>query len=115
MAARNRVDCSFLGDYTRIYDYCHELLRANTRPIVKMNVEPALEDVDDQRPFFKRLYICYEGCKERFKLCRHVIGVDGFFLKGLCGGEILEAIGRDPNDQMLPIALGVVEGENRDS
>ena len=36
-------------------------------------------------------------------------------MKGLCGGEILAAIGRDPNDQMLPIAFAVVEGENRDS
>ena len=32
-------------------------------------------------------------------------------MNGLCGGEILAAIGRDPNDQMLPIALAVVEGE----
>ncbi|XP_058782986.1 uncharacterized protein LOC131657629 [Vicia villosa] len=28
-AARDMVYRSFLGDYTRIYDYCHELLRAN--------------------------------------------------------------------------------------
>jgi hypothetical protein len=27
----------------------------------------------------------------------------------------LAAIGRDPNDQMLPIALAVVEGETKDS
>ncbi|XP_004496851.1 uncharacterized protein [Cicer arietinum] len=44
-----------------------------------------------------------------------IIGLDGCFLKGYYGGMILAAVGRDPNDQMLPIALAVVEGETRDS
>jgi hypothetical protein len=39
-----------------------------------------------------------------------IIGLDGCFLKGYYGGQILAAIGRDPNDQMLPIAFAVVEG-----
>ncbi|XP_058753673.1 uncharacterized protein LOC131626849 [Vicia villosa] len=115
VAARDKVDGSFLGDYNRIYDYCHELLKANQGSTIKMNVDPVPEGVDDQRPYFKRLYICYAACKESFKLSRHVIGLDGCFLKGLCGGQILAAIGRDPNDQMLPIAYAVVESENKDS
>lgn len=61
------------------------------------------------------MYICYEACKESLKLCRHVIGLDGFFLKGLSGGQILAAMDRDRNDQMLPIAMAVIEGENMDS
>jgi hypothetical protein len=36
-------------------------------------------------------------------------------LKGYFGGQILAAIGRDPNDQMLPIAFAVVEGDTKDS
>ena len=93
VASRDRVDGSFLGDYTRIYDYAHELLRANPGSTVKMNVKSVSEGVDDQRPYFKRIYICYAACKESFKLCRHIIGLDGCFLKGLCGGKILAAIG----------------------
>ena len=115
VASRDRVDGSFLGDYTRIYDYAHELLRANPGSTVKINVEPVPKDVDDQRPHFKRIYICYAACKESFKLSRHIIGLDDLFLKGLCGGQILAAIGRDPNEQMLPIAFAVVEGENKES
>ncbi|XP_058749010.1 uncharacterized protein LOC131621966 [Vicia villosa] len=80
-----------------------------------MNVDPVTEGVDDQRLYFKRLYICYAACKESFKLSRHVIGLDGCFLKELCGGQIMAAIGGDPNDQMLPIAYAVVESENKDS
>ncbi|XP_058779988.1 uncharacterized protein LOC131653730 [Vicia villosa] len=109
------VDGSFLGDYTRIYDYCHELLRANPGSTVKLNVQPAQEGSDDHRIHFRRLYICFAACKESFKLSRHFIGLDGCFLKGLCGGQILAAIDRDPNDQMLPIAFAVVESENKDS
>ncbi|XP_058747066.1 uncharacterized protein LOC131620058 [Vicia villosa] len=88
VAAGDKVDGSFLGDYTRIYDYCHELLRANPGSTIKMNVEPVPEGVDDQRPYFKRAFV---------------------------GGKILAAIGRDPNDQMLPIAYAVVESENKES
>ncbi|XP_058734332.1 uncharacterized protein LOC131606064 [Vicia villosa] len=113
--ARDMVDGYFLGDYTRIYDYCHELLRANPGSTIKINVDPVPDGSEDQRPYFKRLYVCFAACKESFKLSRHIIGLDGCFLKGLCGGQILAAIGRDPNDQMLPVAFAVVEGENRDS
>jgi hypothetical protein len=41
--------------------------------------------------------------------------VDGCFLKGPYGGQLLAAIGRDPNDQMFPIAIAVVKGETRES
>ncbi|XP_014491068.1 uncharacterized protein LOC106753729 [Vigna radiata var. radiata] len=34
---------------------------------------------------------------------------------GLYKGELLTAIGRDPNDQMLPLAYAIVEVENKDS
>lgn len=37
----------------------------------------------------------------------------GWVLKGYYGGQILVAIERDPNDQMLPIVFVVVEGETK--
>lgn len=73
------------------------------------------EGIDDQKPYFRMLYICYATCKEGFKLCRYFTGLNGCFLKGLCGGEILAAIGRDPNDQMLPIAFVLVDNENKEA
>lgn len=57
----------------------------------------------------------YVSCKESFKLCRHIIGLDECFLKGLHEGQILATIGRDPNDHMLPISFVVVQGETKDS
>lgn len=81
--ARDMVYGSLLGNNTRIYDYYHELFRANPGSTNKVNVDLVQEGVNDQRPFFRRLYIWYASCKESFKLCIHVIGVDGCFLKGL--------------------------------
>lgn len=61
------------------------------------------------------MYVCLKGCKESFFKCRPIIGLDGCFLKGYYGGQLLSAIGRDPNDQMLPIAIALVEGETKES
>ena len=44
--------------------------------------------------------------------CRPIIGLDGCFLKTVCGGQLLSAVGRDGNNQMFPIAHSIVEIEN---
>nr|XP_027191059.1 uncharacterized protein LOC101498519 [Cicer arietinum] len=118
--AIDMVDGSFREQYIRLYDYCHELLRSNPNSTVKLEVQATNSEVTDYvdrplLPSFQRLYMCLNGCKESFLICRPIIGLDGCFLKGYYGGMILAAVGRDPNDQMLPIALAVVEGETRDS
>ncbi|XP_058211586.1 uncharacterized protein LOC131323758 [Rhododendron vialii] len=47
--------------------------------------------------------------------CGPMIGLDGAFLKGLYGGQILSAIGVDGNNNMFPIAIAVVEAETKES
>ena len=47
--------------------------------------------------------------------CRRVIGVDGAFLRGVVKGEVLAAVGRDGNNQMFPLAWGIVTVENKDN
>ncbi|XP_058726169.1 uncharacterized protein LOC131597489 [Vicia villosa] len=119
------VDGSFRDQYTRIHDYGHELLRSNPGSIVVISSQPCqpsqggednTENLDRPlNPHFQRIYICFKACKDNFFKCRSIIGLDGCFLKGYYGGQILAAIGRDPNDQMLPIAYAVVEGETKES
>ena len=41
--------------------------------------------------------------------------IDGCFLKTFLGGMLLSTVGRDPNEQMYPLAWAVVEGVNNDS
>jgi len=100
------------GEFSRVYDYHMELVRSNPGSTVSVTLNP---DVTD-RPVFERIYVCLEGCKRGFLAgCRRVVGLDGCFLKGTVSGQILCAIGRDPNNQMSPISLATVEGENHDN
>jgi len=44
-----------------------------------------------------------------------VLCIDAALLKTFLGGTLLSTIGTNGNNQMLPLAWGVAEGENNDS
>ncbi|XP_049388504.1 uncharacterized protein LOC125852864 [Solanum stenotomum] len=50
-----------------------------------------------------------------FMSARKCIGLDGCFLKGVCRCQLLIAVAKDGNNQMLPLAWAVVENENTNS
>ncbi|XP_017416579.1 uncharacterized protein LOC108327380 [Vigna angularis] len=108
--AKDNIEGSFNEQYRRIYDYGHELLRANPGSIVKIKVENSNDEC-----IFNRIYVCLKACKDSFISCRPIIGLEGCFLKGKYGGELLTAVGRDGNEEILPISYVVVEVENKDS
>ena len=54
----------------------------------------------------------FDALKKTWIHCRECIGLDGCFLKGVCKGQLLVAVGKDGNNQMLPLAWAVVEKEN---
>ncbi|XP_050258855.1 uncharacterized protein LOC126703829 [Quercus robur] len=67
-------------------------------------------------PYFERIYICLEGCKKGFLAgCMPIIGLDACHLKTKTGGQLMCAVGRDPNDEYFPFAYAVVEAETKDS
>jgi len=68
---------------------------------------------DNDEAIFQRFYSCLKGCKDSFVFCRPITGLDGCFLKGKYGGELLSVVGRDANDQLLPLAYAVAEVENK--
>lgn len=116
------VNGSLREQYTRIHDYGHELLRENPGSTVKItshHVQGGEESSENPErslnPYFQRIYICPKACKDSFFKCRPIIGLYGCFLKGYYGGQILGAIGMNPNDQMLPISFVVVDRETKDS
>ncbi|WVY89282.1 hypothetical protein V8G54_034796 [Vigna mungo] len=92
--ALDHVDGSFKDQYRRIYDYANELLARNPGSTMKVKVEETMDEHIFRRP---------------------IIGLNGAFLKGKYGGEMLIVVGRDANDQMLPLAYVVVEVENKDT
>ena len=68
------------------------------------------------QPKFKRMYVRYNAQKVGFLGgCRPLVGLDGCHLKGQFGGYILSATARDENNNIFPVALGVVKQENKDS
>ena len=96
------------GQYERLYDYQLELLRSNVGSTIVIHKQPDVEP-----PTFWRMYICLDACKKGFMAgCRKVVGLDGCFFKGATNGELLQAVGRDANNQMYPIAWAVVDKEN---
>ena len=48
-------------------------------------------------------------------ICAHIVGLDGCFIKLTTGAQILAATGRDANNNMYPIAFGIVDKEDTDS
>ncbi|GAA0150660.1 hypothetical protein LIER_43110 [Lithospermum erythrorhizon] len=58
----------------------------------------------------------WKACINGFKnACRKLVGVDGCHLKSKRGGQLLVAVGVDPNNNIFPIVYGVVEVENKNS
>ncbi|CAD6221385.1 unnamed protein product [Miscanthus lutarioriparius] len=56
------------------------------------------------------LYVSFDACKRGFLSgCRPVICLDGCHIKTKFGGQLLTAVGIDPNDCIFPIAMAVVE------
>ena len=62
----------------------------------------------------KNLYICSGALKTGFlEECRRIISLNACFLKGPWPGLILDAVGRDVNSQIYPIARGVFRSEKK--
>ncbi|GKE28317.1 mutator type transposase [Tanacetum coccineum] len=65
---------------------------------------------------FRRIYICLGALKNGFKAGkRDLLGLDGCFLSGPYPGQILTAVGVDPNNGIYPLAYAVVESETKES
>ncbi|KEH41648.1 hypothetical protein MTR_1g053290 [Medicago truncatula] len=102
---------SFTEQFRRLHDYSHELIRSNPHSTVQIIVQQTEQSEEGNEeefihrpllPSFHRFYVCIDWCRKSFSKCRQFIGLDGCFLKGYYGGMILAAVGRDPNEQMLP-------------
>ena len=67
-------------------------------------------------PYFERIYICLEGCKQGFLVeCKPIIGLDACHLKTKTGGQLMCAVGRNPDDEYFPVTYAVVEVETKDT
>ena len=99
--------------YAQLRRFGGEILRSNRENTVKICTTRQNEG---DAPNFQRFYVCYAELKKAWKVgCRPVLGLDGCFLKTVCGGQLLSAVGRDGNNSIFPVAMAVVESESYDS
>ncbi|KAL4396381.1 hypothetical protein AHAS_Ahas01G0086200 [Arachis hypogaea] len=110
--AKERIEGSEIAQYARLRDYANEILKTNPGSTVRIHTNP----MHDSNPIFLRIYVCFDACKKEFVGgCRPFIGLDGTFIRGYYGGQLLTVIGHDTNNHIYPIAYTIVESENKES
>ncbi|KAI3807161.1 hypothetical protein L1987_23085 [Smallanthus sonchifolius] len=113
--AAKQVQGDYKEQYSRLRDYILELQSTNPETTVKIHVEDENNPESTTR-IFKRVYICLGALKHGFRACkRQILGLDGAFMKGPYPGQLLTAVGLDPNNGIYPLAYAIVEAENKNS
>ena len=93
--------------YSKIYEYLNKLRQTNVRSTTICFLKCRL---------FKRMYVCLQAMKYEFKAgCRHMINLDGCFLKGYYGGHLLVAVRIDANGSIYPLTYAIVKSEKYES
>ncbi|KAI3735953.1 hypothetical protein L6452_15480 [Arctium lappa] len=109
--ATKRLRGDYCEQYEHLRDYVLELKRANLGTTVKIAVEDEANPDSPTRQF-KHIYICIGALKDGFRACRKdLLGLDGTFMEGPFPGQILTAVGVDPNQGIYPLAYAIVEAE----
>jgi hypothetical protein len=63
----------------------------------------------------KRVFWCFLQCVAGFVHCRPRINVDATFLTMKYKGTLMVDVGMTVANQLLPLAFGLIEGENNES
>ncbi|XP_013607862.1 PREDICTED: uncharacterized protein LOC106314549 [Brassica oleracea var. oleracea] len=99
------VSDEYAEQFTRMFDYVEELRKTNPGSTMILGTKDRV---------FEKFYTCFASQKNGWKsACRRVIHLDGTFLKGRIKGQLLTAVGRDPNDAMYIIGWAIVPVENK--
>jgi len=117
LQAKHKALAELEGDgakqYSLLFDYIAELKRVGRETTCKIKLSELIPTFSQR---FESFYMCLDGCKKGFlPSCRPFIADDGCHLKTKYGGQLLVAIGKDPNDQYFPLAFAVVENECKET
>lgn len=100
--------------YSYLPTYCRVIMETNPQSTAICSWNPANHP---EKPLsFSTIFISFKACLDGlFAGCRGVIGVDGAHLKGNYGGVLLSAIALDGNNEMFPVAWGIVSSEDEEN
>ena len=92
------MEQKYKDEFMVLNDYAKELKVTNYGSIINVINKKVVLDSD----FFYIMYICFGALKGDFLGgCRHIIGLDNCFLKGLVKGQLLVVVGKDGNNQIF--------------
>jgi hypothetical protein len=93
------------AQYNMLWDYANEIRRSNPESSFFLSL--------DEKGRFKRCYMSLQACKLGYlEGCRPIIFVDGCHIKTRYKGQLLTAVGVDPNNCIYPIAIAAIEVED---
>ncbi|XP_013633062.1 PREDICTED: uncharacterized protein LOC106338690 [Brassica oleracea var. oleracea] len=110
--ALEMISDEFDEQFARIKDYKEKILETN--PGSTCDVVTIIRD--DGVEIFDKFYVCFKALKTIWRAyCRPITGIDGCFMKSTSKGQLLAAVGRDTNNQIYPVAWGIVQVEDTDN
>ncbi|XP_056849556.1 uncharacterized protein LOC108824591 isoform X2 [Raphanus sativus] len=110
--ALDMISEEFDEQFARIKDYKDQILESN--PGSTVDLVTAIRD--DGVEIFDKFYVCFKALKTIWRAhCRPIFGIDGCFMKSTSKGQLVAAVGRDANNQIYPVAWGIVQVEDADN
>lgn len=103
--AKQNVISKFMGDwkleFSKLLDYADMIKSSNPGTSCWVRTD---NEIVPGKHLFKYFYVCFAALRNGWlEGCWKIIGLDGYFLKGACKGELLAAVGKNGNQQMYPI------------
>ncbi|XP_071694740.1 uncharacterized protein [Rutidosis leptorrhynchoides] len=92
--------------------YVNELQHTNPDTIVEFLYGPRVENGVDT---FKYVFWAFGPAIRAYSQCIPIICIDGTHLKGAYNGKVLTAVGKNANNQILPVAFAIVDNESNKS
>ena len=114
---RQRAFTLVYGDFQKSFSELPKFFAAfqyfNPGTVVEWKHEESMSSPEVKT--FKFVFWAFKPCIDGFQTCRPVISIDGTHMYGKYEIKLLIAVGVDGNDNILPLAFGIVDKESKEA